>query len=41
MLGIGNGRQPQHDCEHDPAAYRGRSAARWVPVGDGLTHYLD
>ena len=33
MLGIRNGRQPQLDCEHDPPAYRGRSAARWVPVG--------
>ena len=30
----------QVDCEHDPPAYRGRSAARWVPVGDGLTHNL-
>ena len=28
----------QLDCEHDSPAYRGRSAARWVPVGDGLTH---
>ena len=30
----------QVDCEHDSPAYRGRSAARWVPVGDGLTHKL-
>ena len=40
MLGIKNSRQPQVDCEHDSPAYRGRSAARWVPVGDGLTHKL-
>ena len=36
MLGIRNGHQPQLDCEHDSPAYRGRSAARWVVVGDGL-----
>ena len=40
MLGIKNGHRPQLDCEHDSPAYRGRSAARRVPVGDGLTHKL-
>ena len=30
----------QVGCEHDSPAYRGRSAARWVPVSDGLTHKL-
>ena len=30
------------NCEHDPPAYRGRSAARGMPVGDGLIHnWLD
>ena len=40
ILGVDRLAFRQLDCEHDPPAYRGRSAARWVPVGDGLTHNL-